>query len=65
MNPKRIFFDIGLKVQALPEDINYSPERGLDMAVVADLLSCAWVWQQHNVLMTGPTGTARPGWDAR
>lgn len=56
---KRILRNARLKVQAQPEDIIFTPDRGLDKAVVGDLLSCAWICQQHNVLMTGPTGSGK------
>lgn len=48
-----------LKIQAEPEDIDYRPGRGLDRAYIADLLTCRWVDQKRNIVVTGPTGTGK------
>jgi DNA replication protein DnaC len=48
-----------LKQRALPEDIDYKHPRGLNKSKAADLLSCHWIQQHHNVLMTGPTGSGK------
>lgn len=48
-----------LKVQADPEDIDYRPARGVEKASFADLLTCAWIYKQMNLLMTGATGTGK------
>ena len=45
-----------LKVQAYPEDIDYTHPRGLDKSVFASLLSGQWISHHQNVLITGPTG---------
>lgn len=47
------------KVQAVPEELDYSPSRGLDRAHMSDLLTCNWVGKHQNVLVTGPTGTGK------
>ncbi len=47
------------KQRALPEDINYAHPRGLKKQQMADLLTCQWIQQHHNVLMTGPTGCGK------
>lgn len=56
---KRILKNARLKVQALPEDIDYRPGRGLEKSTVANLLGCSWIWKQQNLLITGPAGTGK------
>lgn len=56
---KRILKNARLKVQALPEDLDYRSGRGLEKSVVAGLLGCAWIWKQQNLLITGPAGTGK------
>lgn len=48
-----------LKVHAAPEDMDFRPGRGIDRAVIAELLTCAWVSRQQNILVTGPTGVGK------
>lgn len=55
----RILKRAKLKIQAMPEDIEFRSGRGIEKSVIADLLSCAWVIKQQNLLMTGPTGTGK------
>lgn len=55
----RILKNAKLKVVAPPEDIDYQSGRGLDKAVMADLLTCSWIEKHRNVLITGATGTGK------
>ena len=44
------------RLSASAEDIDYRHPRGLDTALLLRLVSCQWVHERHNVLITGPTG---------
>lgn len=56
---QRILKNAKLKVLAAPEDIDYRSGRGLDKALVAELLTCSWIVGHRNVLITGSTGTGK------
>lgn len=56
---QRILKNARLKVVAPPEDLDYRAGRGLDKAVMADLLSGSWITSHRNVLITGATGTGK------
>lgn len=42
--------------QTAPEELDLSPERGLDRRQVLDLCQCTWIGNHLNVLVAGPTG---------
>jgi len=48
-----------LKVQAQPDDVNYSHPRGLQKSAFAALLSGQWISGHQNVFLTGPTGCGK------
>jgi DNA replication protein DnaC len=48
-----------LKVQANPEDIDYSAPRELDRPLIRQLLTGQWLTSHHNLLVTGPTGVGK------
>ncbi len=48
-----------LKFVAAPEDVDYGSRRNLDKTVMAELLTCSWIGDQTNVLITGATGTGK------
>ena len=47
------------RVSATPEDVDYTPPRGLDRPLLARLFPGAWILEHHNVLITGPTGVGK------
>jgi len=56
---QRILKNAKLKVIAAPEDLDYRSGRGLDKAVMAELLTGAWIGMHRSVLITGATGTGK------
>ncbi len=48
-----------LRVHACCEDIDYRHPRGIDRAHMSSLNSCQWIQRQHNLCITGPTGTGK------
>ena len=52
----RLLRDAQLRLpNACVEDIDLSPTRGLDKAMVRQLASCSWVRDHLNILLSGPT----------
>lgn len=45
--------------QACVEEIDFQPKRGIDRSLIANLSSCDWIRQRHNLLITGATGTGK------
>jgi DNA replication protein DnaC len=48
-----------LKQKAQVEDIEFSPERGLDRRQVLYLSEGQWIKDGHNIIITGPTGVGK------
>ena len=48
-----------LKIQAQPDDVNYTHPRGLNKSAFAALLSGQWISGHQNVFFTGPTGCGK------
>jgi len=48
-----------LKIQAQPDDVNYSHPRGLQKSAFAALLDGQWISGHQNVFLTGPTGCGK------
>ncbi|MFA6231192.1 MAG: IS21-like element helper ATPase IstB [Rhodanobacter sp.] len=56
---RRLLKNAKLKVNAEPEAIDYRPGRGLDRAMMGDLLTGGWIGRKQNLLITGQTGTGK------
>ena len=41
------------------EDLDFSPERGLDRRLILELAQCTWVDKMLNILILGATGTGK------
>jgi DNA replication protein DnaC len=41
------------------EDLDFSPERGLDRRLILELAQCSWVDKALNILILGATGTGK------
>ena len=48
-----------LKINALPEDIDYQHPRGLKQSLMAALLQGDWINKHQNLLLTGPCGSGK------
>ena len=48
-----------LKLDACVEDIDYKHHGGIDQSVIMRLISCDWIRQHQNIIITGPTGTGK------
>lgn len=56
----RILTMSNMRHEAAPENIDYRPSRGLDKSILLSLLNCHWIETgQHNLIMTGLTGTGK------
>ena len=55
----RLLREAKLKLPACPEDLDYSPARGLDRALMRSLSGCDFVREHQNVLVMGATGTGK------
>ena len=48
-----------LKINAIPEEIDYQHPRGLKQALMASLLQGNWINKHQNLLLTGPCGSGK------
>jgi DNA replication protein DnaC len=46
-------------MQATVEDLDFSPERGIERRLVLELSQCNWVDKALNILVSGATGTGK------
>ena len=56
---KRRLQDARLKLKAQVEDLQFSPQRGLEKRQVLYLSEGQWIGQGHNVIITGSTGVGK------
>lgn len=56
---ERLLRDAKLKLTALPEDLNMSPERGLSPANMRELYKGDWIGKGWNIVISGETGTGK------
>jgi DNA replication protein DnaC len=56
---KRRLQQAKLQQNACMEDIDFKHPRGLNKAVILELLGCQWITQHLNLLITGPTGCSK------
>ena len=58
----RLLKDAQLRLpSACIEDIDTSPARRIDKALVRQLGACSWVHEQLGILLCGPTGVGKRG----
>jgi len=55
----RLLREARLRLPACPEDLDYSPARGLDRALMRSLVACGFVREHQNILISGATGTGK------
>ena len=46
-------------MSATIEDLDFSPERGLDRRMILELAQCSWIDKALNILILGATGTGK------
>ena len=56
---ERLLREAKLRLPACPEDLDYSPARGLDRALMRSLSTSAFIREHQNVLLVGATGTGK------
>lgn len=56
---QRLLGQAKLRLDAVPEDLDFRKTRGLDRSLVLRLLSCDWIRQGQSLLLTGPTGSGK------
>jgi len=56
---KRLLKNARLKINACVEDIDYRSPRGLDRSVMMNLVSCNWIRNHQNIIITGATGVGK------
>lgn len=55
----RLMKSAHLRHKAEPEEINFRSGRNLDKSEILDLLKCDWVSRNHNLVISGASGTGK------
>jgi DNA replication protein DnaC len=55
----RLLREAKLRLPACPEDLDYTPARGLDRALMRSLITGAFVREHQNIIICGATGTGK------
>lgn len=56
---ERLIKAANLRQQACVEDIDYTSARGIKREEVSSFISCKWIKEAFNLMITGPTGTGK------
>ena len=56
---QRLVGQAHLRLDAVPEDLDFRKTRGLDRSLVLRLMNCDWIRQGQSLLITGPTGSGK------
>ncbi len=56
---KRLLGNARLRQQACIEDIDYKHARGIHKRTITELLSCGWINNKQNILISGATGIGK------
>jgi len=56
---QRLLGQAKLRLDAVPEDLDFRKARGLDRSLVLRLMSCEWIRQGQSLLITGATGSGK------
>ena len=56
---QRLLGQARLRLDAVPEDLDFRKARGLDRSLVLRLMGCEWIRHGQSLLITGPTGSGK------
>jgi DNA replication protein DnaC len=56
---QRLLGQAKLRLDAVPEDLDFRKARGLDRSLVLRLMNCEWIRQGQSLLITGATGSGK------
>jgi len=56
---ERLLRGARFRYRASMEELNYTPDRGLDKSLITDLATCEFISKGESILVTGKTGTGK------